>query len=398
MDEPIYLDNQATTRLDPRVLEAMLPFLRGEYGNAASSSHPYGKRAAAAVEKARAQVAGVLGALPSEIVFTSGATESVNTAVKGAIAAAGEGRDHVVSSTIEHKAGLDACKRLEAERRKYAHLPAPTPGARVTLVGVDAEGQLRQEELDRAIDGRTALVTVMLANNEIGVVQPVGELALRVKASGALFHSDVAQALGKIPVDVNALGLDLASLSGHKIYGPKGVGALFVREAVLPRLASLLDGGGQERGLRPGTLNVPGIVGLGAAAAICEAELASEATRVRALRERFWAALTAAVDGLILNGSAEHRLPGSVSVVVRHVDARRLMQETPGVAMSAGSACSSQSVEVSHVLRAIGRGQDAARSTIRVGIGRFNTEAEIDAAGAQLIATIQRLRAKAGLG
>lgn len=385
MKLPIYMDNHATTRLDPRVLEAMMPYLTEVYGNAASRSHGFGWAAEQAVETARAQVARLIGASAREIVFTSGATESDNLAIGGVVEAHG-GRGHVITQATEHKAVLDTCAWLEKQ------------GCRVTRLPVDPEGRIRIEDLRRVLDSegdeeKPVLVTILFANNEIGTIQPIDEIGALCHERGVLFHTDAAQAVGKIPVDVNRGNIDLLSISGHKIYGPKGIGALYVRRRN-PRVevAEQMHGGGHERGMRSGTLNVPGIVGLGAACEIAGAEMESEAARLAALRDRLQAKIVAALDRVRVNGSQQHRLPGSLNMTFEHVDSETLMMGLKDVALSSGSACTSAKIEPSHVLRALGLGEEAAHSSIRFGLGRFNTEEEVDYVAERLIDVVRKLR------
>jgi cysteine desulfurase len=380
MKLPIYMDNHATTRLDPRVLEAMMPYLTDVYGNAASRSHSFGWTAEQAVETARAQVAKLIGASAREIVFTSGATESDNLAITGTIQAHA-GSAHIITQATEHKAVLDTCAWLEKQ------------GTRVTVLPVDPDGRIRLDDLRRALDEKPILVTVLFANNEIGTIQPIDEIGALCHERGVLFHTDAAQAVGKIPIDVNRANIDLLSISGHKIYGPKGIGALYVRRHN-PRveLAEQMHGGGHERGMRSGTLNVPGIVGLGAACAIAAAEMESEAARLTAMRDRLQAKLLAALDHVRVNGSQQHRLPGNLNMTFERVDSETLMMGVKEVALSSGSACTSAKIEPSHVLRALGLGEEAAHSSIRFGLGRFNTEEEVDYVAEHLIDVVRKLR------
>jgi cysteine desulfurase len=380
MKLPIYMDNHATTRLDPRVLEAMMPYLTDVYGNAASRSHSFGWTAEQAIETARAQVAKLIGASAREVVFTSGATESDNLAITGTIQAHA-GSAHIITQATEHKAVLDTCAWLEKQ------------GTRVTVLPVDPDGRIRLDDLRRALDEKPILVTVLFANNEIGTIQPIDEIGALCHERGVLFHTDAAQAVGKIPVDVNRDNIDLLSISGHKIYGPKGIGALYVRRHN-PRveLAEQMHGGGHERGMRSGTLNVPGIVGLGAACAIAAAEMESEAARLTAMRDRLQAKLLAALDHVRVNGSQQHRLPGNLNMTFEHVDSETLMMGVKEVALSSGSACTSAKIEPSHVLRALGLGEEAAHSSIRFGLGRFNTEEEVDYVAEHLIDVVRKLR------
>lgn len=380
---PIYLDYHATTPADPRVVDAMTPYFTERFGNAASRHHPFGWAARDAVEAARRQVAGLIGADAREICFTSGATESNNLALKGAGRAAADRPLHVVTVATEHRAVLDPCRRLA------------DGGARVTEVQPDPDGRVSPEAIARALSADTVLVSVMLANNEIGVLQPIPAIAALTRARGILLHSDAAQAVGRVPVDVAALGVDLLSLTAHKLYGPKGVGALYVRRR-RPRvpLAPLIDGGGHERGLRSGTLNVPGIVGFGAAAAICRTELAPEGERIGRLRDRLLAALTGQLDGVTVNGSLEQRLPHNLNVSFAGVEGESLLVGLDDVAVSSGAACSSASpsLEPSHVLRAIGIPHDLARASLRFGLGRWTTVEEIDYAADKVGSLVTRLR------
>ena len=381
MNLPIYMDNHATTRIDPRVLDAMMPYLTEEYGNAASRSHGFGWTAEQAVETARAQVAKLIGATAREIVFTSGATESNNLAITGAVEAHGAPA-HIITQATEHKAVLDPCAWLEKQ------------GHRVTVLPVDAEGLIQIEELRAAIDrDKPLMVTILAANNEIGTLQPLAEIGTLCHESGVLFHTDAAQAVGKIAINVNRSRVDLLSISGHKIYGPKGIGALYVRRSG-PRvkLTEQLHGGGHERGMRSGTLNVPGIVGLGAACEIAGAEVEAEETRLAALRDRLQAKLLAGLDRVRINGSQQHRLPGNLNMTFEGVDSETLMMGLKDVALSSGSACTSAKIEPSHVLRALGLDEEAAHSSIRFGLGRFNTEEEVDYVADRLIDVVKKLR------
>jgi cysteine desulfurase len=375
---PIYLDNHATTPVDPRVLDAMLPFLTGKFGNAASHSHQFGWEAEAAVELARGQIAALIGASPREIVFTSGATESDNLAIKGVATAHQEKGNHIITVTTEHKAVLDSCKTLAGR------------GFEITYLPVQPEGLIALERLTAAITPRTILVSVMAANNETGVLQPVDEIARICRERGVLFHSDAVQALGRIPFEVSKLNLDLASLTAHKCYGPKGVGALYVRSGV--KLAPIIDGGGHEHGMRSGTLNVPGIVGFGKACEIAQREMAEESCRIAGLRNRLRDRLLAELDHVTINGSMEHRLPGNLNISFLHVEGETLMTAVREMAVSSGSACSSDKVDASHVLKAMGLSDAAAGSTIRFGIGRFNTHAELDYIADRVIAAVKSLR------
>jgi cysteine desulfurase len=378
---PIYMDNHATTPVDPRVLEAMLPFFTNRFGNAASRNHSFGWTAEEAVENARAQIARLINASPKEIIFTSGATESDNLAIKGVAEMYREKGNHIITQATEHKAVLDTCKRLE----KY--------GYEVTYLPVEKDGQVNLEDLERAITPKTILITIMYANNEIGTVQPVAEIGRIAKAHNVLFHVDGVQAVGKIPVDVQKDGIHLMSISAHKIYGPKGVGALYVRRKN-PRVqvASQIDGGGHERGMRSGTLNVPGIVGLGKACEICQEEMAAESVRMSALRDRLKNAIMGKLDEVYINGSLEHRLPNNLNISFAYVEGESLLMGINDVAVSSGSACTSATLEPSYVLKALGVGEDLAHTSIRFGLGRFNTEEEVDYVAQRVVETVSRLR------
>ncbi len=382
----IYLDAHATTPVDPRVLDAMLPLLRDQVGNASSLDHAAGRRTRDAVDAARRQVAAVIGASHKDIVFTSGATEADNLAIKGVAGSAADHgdarRDHIVTVATEHRAVLDTCRHLEAR------------GCRVTVLPVGADGLIDLAALEAALEPNTILVSVMAANNEIGVLQPLAAIGRLTRARGILFHTDAAQAFGRIPLDVHAMSIDLLSISAHKIHGPQGAGALYVRtRQPTVRLAPLFDGGGHERGLRPGTLNAPGIVGLGAAAAIAAVEMAAEAARVGALRDRLLDGLRGAIEGVHVNGSLEHRLPHNLNVSIDGTD-ETLASRLDGLAVSAGSACASGSIEASYVLRAIGVPPARAHGTLRFGLSRFTTAGEIDQAIAIVRAGVERLRAE----
>jgi cysteine desulfurase len=382
MKLPIYMDNHATTPVDPRVLEAMLPYYSTEFGNAASRSHVFGWKAEEAVEQARAQVAALIGAGPKEIVFTSGATESDNLACKGVAEFYRDKGDHIVTVQTEHKAVLDACKRLERS------------GFRVSYLPVDRDGLVTPEQVGAAIEEKTILVSVMAANNEIGVVQPIAEIGRVCRGRGVLLHTDAVQAVGKVPFDVEQMCVDLASLSGHKLYGPKGVGALYVRRSKpRVRIAPLIDGGGHERGMRSGTLNVPAIVGMGKAFEIARQEMARESARILALREKLHHALAARIPEVYVNGSLEHRLPGNLNISFAYVEGESLLMGLRDVAVSSGSACTSASLEPSYVLRALGVGDELAHSSIRFGLGRFNTEEEVDYVIEHTAGVVERLRA-----
>ena len=378
---PVYLDYHATTPVDPRVLEAMLPYFSEEFGNPASRQHAYGWKAEEAVEKARGQIASLIGASPKEIVFTSGATESNNLALKGCADALRTRGDHIVTVATEHKSVLDSCKRLEAQ------------GWRVSRLGVDRDGIIDLDELKRAVTGKTVLVSVMTANNEIGVLQPLAEIGRVVHEAGSLLHTDAAQGAGKVPIDVDRMGVDLLSLTGHKYYGPKGEGALYVRKQK-PRLhlGCQIDGGGHENGLRSGTLNVPGIVGLGRAAEICAQEMPAESVRLAGLRDRLLAGLNANLDGVRVNGSMTRRLPHNLHVSFDGVEGEGLLMALGGIAVSTGSACSSGTHAPSHVLQAIGAVGEAAGAVVRFGLGRGTTDEHIDFAIDRLTAVVTSLR------
>jgi cysteine desulfurase len=378
---PIYLDNNATTRTDPRVLEALLPYFTERYGNAASRHHSFGRAAEMAVEQAREQVAELIGASSREIVFTSGATESDNLALKGAAAMYRRKGDHLVTVATEHKAVLDPCKRLERD------------GFRVTVLPVDRFGQISAEQVAAALTDKTILVSVMAANNEVGTLQPLREIGRLCKERGVLFHSDAAQAAGKIPLDVTDLGVDLLSLSAHKMYGPKGIGALYVRRRdPHVRLEPLLDGGGHERGLRSGTLPVPLVVGFGRACELCRAEMTEEAQRLTSLRERLRSGIQDRLESVQLNGHPTERLPNNLNLSFAFVDGEALMMAVRDVAVSSGSACTSAEPEPSYVLRAMGVPDALARASLRFGLGRFTTEEEINYAANAFVAAVERLR------
>ena len=378
---PIYFDNHATTQVDPRVVEAMVPYFTDKYGNAASRNHEYGWKAEEAVENARGQIAKLINATPKEIVFTSGATESTNLAIKGVAEMYREKGNHIITQVTEHKAVLDTCKRLEKS------------GYRVTYLPVKADGLIDLEDLKRAFDEKTILVSIMFANNEIGVVQPVAEIGKLCRERNVIFHTDGVQAVGKIPVDVNSMNIDVLSLTAHKIYGPKGVGALYVRRRN-PRvqISEQINGGGHERGMRSGTLNVPGIVGLGEACEIAGQEMAEEGERLRKLRDKLKAKLEGSLDYIHVNGSMEHRLPNNLNISFVYVEGESLLMGINDVAVSSGSACTSATLEPSYVLKALGLGDDVAHSSIRFGLGRFNTEAEVDYVADKVIDIVKKLR------
>jgi len=381
----VYLDNHATTPVDPRVLEAMLPYFGPKFGNAASRGHRFGWEAEKAVELARRRIAELAGATAREIVFTSGATESDNLAIKGAMEAGGKKGNHIVTMTTEHKAVLDTVKHLERQ------------GCQATILPPKPDGLLDLDAVRAALKPETVLVSVMYANNEIGTIQPIAQIGALCRERGVLFHCDAVQALGKIAVDVERDQMDLMALSAHKMYGPKGVGALYVRRRN-PRaeLVAQMDGGGHESGMRSGTLNVPAIVGFGEACVLCGREMESEAARVSALRDRLSAQLQAALDGVSVNGTMEHRLPGNLNLSFDAVDAESLLIALPDVALSTGSACTSATVEPSHVLQALGMSRQKARSSVRFGVGRFNTADEVDYAATKVIEAVSTIR-KLGL-
>jgi cysteine desulfurase len=375
------MDNQATTAVDPRVLEAMLPYFTEKFGNAASRNHEFGWKAEEAVENARAQIARLIRANPREIVFTSGATESDNLAIKGVVEAYREKGNHIITQATEHKAVLDVCKHLEKS------------GCEVTYLPVAPDGLIDLEGLRRAVTPKTILISIMYANNEIGVIQPIEEIGKIAKEKKIVFHVDAVQALGKIPVDVQRDGIDLLSISAHKIHGPKGVGALYVRRKD-PRvaLAAMIDGGGHERGMRSGTLNVPGIVGLGKACELCMKEMPEESERLRRLRDRLKAAIMSRLDGTAVNGSLARRMPNNLNLSFSGVEGDALLMGINDVAVSSGSACTSAMIEPSYVLRALGVSEDLAHSSIRFGLGRFNTEEEVDYVADRVVETVKRLR------
>jgi cysteine desulfurase len=377
----IYFDHHATTPLDPRVLDAMMPYLTGKFGNAASRSHKFGWDADQAVEESRRQIARLIGARPQEIIFTGGATESNNLAIKGVADACTAKGDHIVTSAIEHKAVLDVCRTLEQR------------GARITRLPVGRDGLVDPATVEAAIGDRTVLVSIMYANNEVGTLQPVAEIGRICRRRGVLFHSDAAQAVGKVPVKVDADSIDLLSISAHKVYGPKGAGALYARQRdPRVRLTAQMDGGGHERGMRSGTLNVPGIVGLGEACSICGHEMREEDARLRRLRDRLRARLEADLEGVSVNGSIEHRLPHNLNMSFAGVESESLMMGMRGLAVSSGSACTSAIMEPSYVLKAMGVADDAAHGSIRFGLGRFNTEEEVDCAAASVVEAVRKLR------
>ena len=378
---PIYMDNHATTPMDPRVLEEMLPYFREKFGNAASRNHSFGWVAEEGVETARERVAKLIGAATKEIIFTSGGTESDNLAIKGVAEMYKEKGNHIITAVTEHKAVLDSCKRLEKN------------GYRVTYLPIQKDGLIDLEDLKHAMDDKTILVTIMAANNEIGVIQAIAEIGKLCHERGVIFHTDAAQAVGRMPIDVIKQNIDLASISGHKMYGPKGTGALYVRRKnPSVQISAIIDGGGHERAMRSGTLNVPGIVGLGKACAIATEEMPHESCRLAGLRNRLKDRIMNRLDGCYINGSMEHRLPGNLNVSFADVEGESLLMGINDVAVSSGSACTSAMVEASYVLKALSVGDDLAHSSIRFGIGRFNTETEVDYVADRVVETVQRLR------
>jgi cysteine desulfurase len=375
------MDNHATTPVDPRVVETMLPYFTDKFGNAASRNHSFGWAGEEAVETARAQVASLIGASPKEIIFTSGATESDNLMIKGVAEMYREKGNHIITQAIEHKAVLDTCKRLE----KY--------GYEVTYLPVQKDGRVDPEDVRKAITPKTILITIMYANNEIGVINPIAEIGKIAKEHGIIFAVDGVQAVGKIPVDVQKDNIDLLAISGHKIYGPKGVGALYVRRRN-PRvqLSAIIDGGGHERGMRSGTLNVTGIAGLGKACEIAHQDMPKEAERMRSLRDRLRKGLEAKLDEVFINGSMEHRLPNNLNMSFAYVEGESLLMGINDIAVSSGSACTSATLEPSYVLKALGVGEDLAHTSIRFGLGRFNTEEEVDYVVDKLTQVVTKLR------
>jgi len=377
---PIYLDYQATTPCDPRVVEAMLPYFTEKFGNPHSRNHQYGWEAEEGVEKARAQVAAIIGADEREVIFTSGATESNNLAIKGVMRFHKDKRNHMITTVTEHKCVLDSARHMEME------------GVEVTYLPVQQNGLVDLEKLKAAITPKTALVSIMAVNNEIGVIQPLAEIGKICREHGVYFHTDAAQAVGKIPLDVNAMNIDLLSISGHKIYGPKGIGALFVRRKPRVRLEALIHGGGQERGFRSGTLPTPLCVGLGEACAIAQREMGAEAERLRFLRNRLLEGITKALPEVYVNGDLEQRIPGNINISFAYVEGEGLMMGIKNLSVSSGSACTSASLEPSYVLRALGVEEELAHTSIRFGLGRFTTEQEVDYAVEHVVSAVKRLR------
>jgi len=432
---PIYMDNHATTQVDPRVLQAMLPYFSEDFGNAASKSHVFGWRAEAAVEAARAQIALLLGCSEKDVIFTSGATESDNLAIKGVAEAYGNKGHHIITVKTEHKAVLDSCKRLERmradrfeeiQRLRLAELAGEDvpeeklaalaqqfklerdpvldrwrrdnpAGAEVTYLPVQRDGRIDLDQLRGAITDQTILVSVMLANNEIGTLQPIEQIGAICREKGVLFHCDAVQGIGKVPFNVEQANADLVSVTAHKMYGPKGIGALYVRRKPRVRLAPIIDGGGHERGMRSGTLNVPGIVGFGKAAELARLEMPQEAPRILHLREKLRKLLFEKISGVVLNGSLEHRVPGNLNVSFAFTEADSLMTAIKDVAVSSGAACTSASLESSYVLRACGVDEQTANGSIRFGIGRFNTEEEVEYVANLVAEKVEHLRQQSPL-
>jgi len=381
MKTPIYMDYHATTPVDPRVLSAMLPYFNEKFGNAASRNHSFGWEAKEAVDRARRQIADLIGATPEEIIFTSGATESDNLAIKGVAEMYAERGNHIITAPTEHKAVLDTCKKL-AKR-----------GCQITYLPVQSSGLIDLVQLRQAITDKTILITIMHANNEIGVLQPIAEIGKIARERGVLFHTDATQSVGKVPVDVNRDNIDLLSLSGHKMYGPKGIGALYVRRKN-PRvqIASQMDGGGHERGMRSGTLNVTGIVGLGEACAICQREMPEEAQRLASLRDRLKDRLLAELEEVYINGTMDSRLPNNLNLSFNYVEGESLLMGIKDVAVSSGSACTSATLEPSYVLKALGVSDELAHTSIRFGLGRFNTAEEVDYVAGRVVEAVNKLR------
>lgn len=382
MKFPIFMDNHSTTPMDPRVLEAMLPYFVEKFGNSASRNHAFGWEAEEAVENARKQIARLIHADSKEIVFTSGATESDNLAIKGVVEMYHEKGEHIITSSTEHRAVLDTCKALESKR-----------GIKVTYLPVDKTGMVSPEDVRNAITEKTILITIMMANNEIGTINPIKAIGKVAKEKGILFHCDATQGVGKIPVDVQEMGIDLMSFSAHKLYGPKGVGALYVRKkAPRVRIAAQMDGGGHERGMRSGTLPVPLIVGFGKAVELCEQEMPPESKRLSAMRDRLQAGITSKLEEVYLNGHPTERLPNNLNLSFAYVEGESLLMGLKEIALSSGSACTSATLEPSYVLRALGVGSDLAHSSIRFGLGRFNSEEEVDYVAKRIIEVVTKLR------
>ena len=382
MKLPLFMDNHSTTPMDPRVLEAMVPYFVEKFGNSASRNHAFGWEAEEAVENARKQIARLIHADSKEIVFTSGATESDNLAIKGVVEMYHEKGDHIITSSTEHRAVLDTCKALESKR-----------GVKVTYLPVDKTGMVSPDDVRNAITEKTILITIMMANNEIGTINPIKEIGKVAKEKGILFHCDATQGVGKIPVDVQEMGIDLMSFSAHKLYGPKGIGALYVRKkAPRVRIAAQMDGGGHERGMRSGTLPVPMIVGFGKAVELCEQEMPTESKRLSAMRDRLQTAITSKLEEVYLNGHPTQRLPNNLNLSFAYVEGESLLMGLKEIALSSGSACTSATLEPSYVLRALGVGSDLAHSSIRFGLGRFNTDEEVDYTAKRIIEVVTKLR------
>jgi len=382
LKKPVYMDNHATTRVDSRVLDAMLPYFTEKFGNAASRNHSFGWEAEEAVSRSRDQIAALIGAKSKEIIFTSGATESDNLAIKGVVEFYKDKGNHIISCVTEHKAVLDSCRALERAGK-----------ATVTYLPVDKYGMVDPDAVRRAITDKTVLITIMWANNEIGTIHPIAEIGKIAKEKGIVFHTDAVQAIGKVPVDFEKAGVDLASITAHKIYGPKGIGALYVRsKGPRVRLTPQMDGGGHERGMRSGTLNVPGIVGLGAACEISGKEMADEAQRLIQLRSQLQAGLFERLDEIYVNGHPTERLPGNLNVSFAYVEGESLLMGINDIAVSSGSACTSATLEPSYVIRALGIDDELAHSSIRFGLGRFNTLEEVDYVTDRVSKEVKRLR------
>jgi cysteine desulfurase len=382
MKFPIFMDNHSTTPMDPRVLEAMLPYFVEKFGNSASRNHAFGWEAEEAVEQARKQIGRLIHADSKEIVFTSGATEADNLAIKGVTEMYREKGDHIITSSTEHRAVLDTCKALESRK-----------AVKVTYLPVDKTGMVSPDDVRNAITDKTVLISVMLANNEIGSINPAKEIGKVAKEKGILFHCDATQGVGKIPVDVQDMGIDLMSFSAHKLYGPKGIGALYVRKkGPRVRLSPQMDGGGHERGMRSGTLPVPLIVGFGKAIELCEQEMPAEAKRMAAMRDRLQDGIMKALEEVYLNGHPVHRLPNNLNVSFAYVEGESLLMGLKEIALSSGSACTSATLEPSYVLRALGVGSDLAHSSIRFGLGRFNTDEEVDYTIKRIVEVVTKLR------
>lgn len=379
-DAPLYLDYQATTPTDPRVVEKMLPFFSERFGNPHSRTHHYGWDAEAAVEEARAQIASLIGATPKEIIFTSGATESNNLALKGVGKFYKDKKNHIITCVTEHKCVLDTCRHLEQE------------GFDITYLHVKENGLIDLDDLANAMNENTLMVSIMAVNNEIGVIQPIKEIGAMCRERGIFFHTDAAQAAGKIPLNVDDMNIDLMSISGHKLYGPMGIGALYVRRRPRVRVVAMINGGGQERGMRSGTLPTPLCVGFGEACAISEREMAAETERLKMLRERFYKGINERLDEVYLNGDLEQRVPGNLNLSFAYVEGEGLMMGVNDLAVSSGSACTSASLEPSYVLRALGVEDELAHTSLRIGLGRFTTEEEVDYAVDKIVTEVTRLR------